>query len=364
MADKRKSATLQEVAASAGVSVSTASRVLNSSDFAKAETRDAVIKAAMRVGYTRLRHRESLDPALAPIARQRDDAALKNIVLFAPRTLLDQLQSQDWIFRDIVPTLYRVARDSGFQLILSSYGDEDQWNALKSATESVGGIIWMTDTDHRDDEEMLPYVSRLAPVVVINDDSCWPPRTCVLVNNRAVIFKAVEHLVELGHRRIGYFDANDADVDTHCRERLEAYHHAVAHFNLDTDPGVCVLERFGKDEHPQAVVRAMDRMSASASLPTAVIAPLGYAIQFLKETRFRGIAVPKDMSIMAIDDAHAAKLVDPALSVIDCGYNACAETAVKLIIEQIESPKPALKTVLLDPTLIVRDSTAPPRSGD
>lgn len=361
MVEKRKSATLQEVALDAGVSVSTVSRVLNSADFAKAETRDAVIKAAVRTGYTRLRRPGVMDPTLVAAGYQRDDSALKSLVLLAPREMFDTLKSQDWIFRDIVPTLYQAARDNGYQLTLSSYSEDDQWTAIKAASENPGGIIWMADHEHARWTALLTHIAKLAPVVVFNNDTVWPPRTCVMVNNRAVVFKAVEHLVELGHHRIGYFDADDTDAN--CRERLDAYRHAVTHFGLDTDPGVCVLERFGIDEHPQAVARAMDRLSATASMPTAMISPLGYAIQFLKETRMRGVRVPRDMSVMAIDDAHAAELVDPALTVIDCGYRACAEAAVKLITEQVESPKPAIKTVLLDPTLIVRDSTAPPRSA-
>jgi len=364
MATRKRPATLQEVARNAGVSVSTASRVLNSADFAKKGTRESVIKAAMRIGYKRLRHRDPIDPVLGAVDRQQDEAALKNIVLFAPKHLLDNLGSPDWIFRDIVPTLYRTSRENGFQLVLSSYGNDDQWDALKSATENVGGIIWMPYAESRQREDLLSYVARFAPVVVVNDDSYWPPRTCVVVNNRAVLFKAVEHLVELGHRRIAYFDADDGDVDTHCRERLEAYHQAVVHFGLDTNPALCVLERFGMTEHPQAVARAMDRLDAIAPLPTATIAPLGYAIQFLKETRLRSISVPGDMSIMAIDNAHAAELVDPPLTVIDCGYHKCAEAAVKLIMEQIQAPEPVIKTVLLDPTLVVRGSTAPPRNAN
>jgi DNA-binding LacI/PurR family transcriptional regulator len=362
MVEKRKSATLQEVALDAGVSVSTVSRVLNSADFAKAETRDAVIKAAVRTGYTRLRRPGVMDPTLVAAGYQRDDSALKSLVLLAPQTTFDSLKSQDWIFRDIVPTLYQAARDNGYQLVLSSYSEDDQWTAIKAASENVAGIIWMADHGHARWMALLSHIAKLAPVVVVNNDTTWPPRTCVVVNNRAVVFKAVEHLVELGHHRIGYFDADDAD-DTHCRERLDAYHQAVVHFGLDADPSVCVLEEFGVNEHPPAVARAMDRLSATASVPTAIIAPLGYAIQFLKETRMRKVRVPRDMSVMAIDDAHAAELVDPALTVIDCGYRACAEAAVKLIIEQTESSKPAIKTVLLDPTLIVRDSTAPPRSA-
>ncbi len=360
MMNKRKSTTLQNVAEIAGVSVSTASRVLNSTDFAKKETRESVINAALRTGYVHVRRSDRMNPAFAASGYQHDDSALKNLLLLAPQSLYGSLGSQDWIFRDIIPTIYQAASDNGFRLSLSSYNENDQNSVVKIATENIDGIIWMADNQRNKWVDLLGYFAKLAPIVVINSDSIWPPRTCVMSNNRLVLFKGIEHLVELGHRRIGYFDTDDSEINVHCRERLDAYRQAVAHFQLDDNPGLCVLPKFGVNEHPRAVAKAMDHFQAMPSKPTAIISPLTYAIQFLKVTYERSIHVPNDFSIVAIDDAHAAELLNPPLTVVDCGFSECATLAVELIIEQAESSGQNTKTVLLEPTLIVRGSTAAP----
>jgi LacI family transcriptional regulator len=360
MAAAKKSITLLEVADCAGVSVSTVSRVLNGLDVATKETRDAVIKAAIRMGYTRPRRSGSTN-TIQPVIDQSNDAGpLANLLLLAPREMLWYLKSPDWIFRDMVPSLYRAAYDNGFQLVLASYSEDDQWNAIKAASDNVGGIIWMPGVIDNRNADLLSHVAKLAPVVVINDDSSWPPRTCVMANNRTVLFTAVEHLVELGHRRIAYFDADQAHINVHCRERLAAYRQAVTHFGIADDPGLCVLEQFGNGQHPQAVAKAMDRLQSGTAGATAIVAPLMYAIQFLKETRKRSIHVPTDMSVVAVDNAQAAELVDPPLTVIDCGFRQCAALAVQLIIEQHRLQQDIVQTVLLEPSLIVRGSTAAP----
>lgn len=355
-----KVATLQEVAASTGFSVSTVSRVLNSSDFASRDTRKSVIKAAKNLGYIQPRRRRVSHPLSLLEGSPGSLGTCDHLVLLAPEPILDSLRSADWIYRDVVPTLLRVARRIGFQLIVSSYGQDDQWKAAAMAARHIVGVLWLA----HDREDLLARISQAVPVVVLDDNSAWLEQTSVMSNSRMVLFKAVKHLRELGHRRIGYFDVDERPnpVTVHCRERLAAYHEAIGHYGLDTDPALCLLEHFGMEEHPQAVARAMDRMAALPSPPTALIAPLGYSIQFLKETRQRGVRVPDDLSIVAIDNAPAAEWVDPALTVVDCVFGRCAEVAVELLLEEKKTPRKCAKTILVEPELIVRKSTAPPRS--
>ncbi len=156
---KGKVATMQRVADEIGVSVSTVSRIFNSSDFAKDDTRDRVMKAAARLGYTRLRRREASYP-ISTLGRGLANA-LENIVLLAPETMLDRLESSDWIYQDVVPTLQRLAKKNGFHLILSSYGIDDQWEHTAINTMHVSGVLWMA----HDQEEFLASISKTVPVV-------------------------------------------------------------------------------------------------------------------------------------------------------------------------------------------------------
>lgn len=357
----RTAPTMQKVADSVGVSVSTVSRILNSPDFAKKETRDSVIAAATKMGYRGIRRRGLGAGAEAPVSRGAAQGQ-KQIVLFAPEQEFGGVNSPDWIFRDVVPTLHRVVREKGLHLLLSSYRSDDTPDLSNLTAERTCGVLWMADGFGRN-QALLARIAKSAPVVVINDDCTWPPHASVIGNNRIVMFKAVEHLTQLGHRRISYFDAEPGDgkMSVHTRERISELREAIAHFGLDAPAELVIMERFGMNEHPRAVAKAMDRIKAMKTPPTAMIVPLCYAIQFIKEMRERRMRVPGDLSILAIDNAPVAELVDPALTVIDCNFSGCAEMAVELLLEQTDPARQSAKTVLVEPKLIVRASTAAPR---
>jgi len=354
----RTGSTMQKVADSVGVSVSTVSRILNSSTFAKKKTRESVLAAVTNLGYQGRPRGLALKMDEAAVTRGKP-LAHKQIMLFAPEQKFGGVDSPDWIFRDVVPTLHRVLREKGLHLLLASYHEDDAPDLSNLNAEQSCGVLWMAD-GHGQNQALLARIVSCAPVVVINDDSIWPPKACVIGNNRMVMFKAVEHLAGLGHRRIGYFDAlpTAGKLSVHTRERIAELRQAIESFGLESNSDWIIMERFGINGHPQAVAKAMDHLTAMKSPPTALIAPLCYALQFLKEMRERNRCVPEDMSLLAIDNAAVAEMVEPALTVIDCNFRGCAETAVELLLEQTDPQKRSAKTVLVEPKLIVRRSTS------
>lgn len=354
----RTGSTMQEVADSVGVSVSTVSRILNSPTFAKKKTRESVLAAATKLGYHGRTRNSAVQVEESAPVRSKPQAQ-RQIVLFAPEQKFGGVNSPDWIFRDVIPTLHRVLREKDLNLLLASYREEDTPDLSNLGAEQTCGVLWMAD-GHGQNQALLARIAKCAPVVVINDDSIWPPQACVIANNRMVMFKAVEHLAGLGHRRIGYFDAlpTAGKLSVHTRERIAELSQAIEAFGLEASADWMIMERFGINGHPQAVAKAMDRIAAMKSPPSAMIAPLCYALQFLKELRERNIRVPKDMSLLAIDNAAVAEMVEPALTVIDCNFRGCAETAVELLLEQTDPQRQSAKTVQVEPRLIVRDSTA------
>lgn len=345
---------MQGVADAVGLSVATVSRVLSNADFVRDDTRDRVIEAAARLGYSQSRRSKAHHPGYLKNENHLQDTDLKHILLLSPERVLRSMEvRENWIYYNVVPTLHRLAREKGFHLTLSSYARGDQWNPAALEGKHVDGVLWMG----QEEPELLSEISKTVPVVVLNDDSAWPPQTCVVANNRAVIFKAVEHLVNLGHRRIGFFSVEGTN-DSHTRERLNAYQEAVNHFNLA--PDMILYEQFGHNEHPEAIARATDRMLALKTRPTAMIFPLRYSIQFLKELHQRRLAVPEEMSLVAIDNAAAAEMIEPPLTAVDCLFGYCAEVAVELLMDETKRIQNHRQILLQEPELIVRKSTAPP----
>lgn len=345
---KKKTPTIKTVAETAGVSPSTVSRIFNDVDFATPEIRNRVLATAKRLGYSRLRRRARHASTFTPTD------TLGDIILLANEEVLKGTAS-DWIYRDITPTLHHLSAKYNYHLIFSAIKGDVSENVKTFSGRNIGGFLLMAHGR----TDLLTELSKIAPVVVIHDNTSWPPTSCVVINNRMTLFKAVEHLRQLGHRRIGYFTHQFDDNDVFSRERCSAYHEAMNYFHLESDPGICFLEPFGVDGHSQAVANVMDRLAAMDNKPTAIITFLRYGISFLNEARKRSVSVPGDLSIIAIDSAPVAEWMDPPLTVVDCEFGRCAKTAIELLVEMKRTSGKHTKTVLIEPTLIARGSTGP-----
>lgn len=353
----KKAATMQQVADTVGVSVSTVSRVFNEAGFAQDKTRERVIETASRLGYSPLRHSKKQQSIQFLSNTHTHDKDMYNIIFMVSDSQLRRLESQDWIYRDIVPTLHGLARKREFHLIISSYGENDWWNPTVMAAKQIKGVLWMA----HDREDLLVSISKTVPVVIVNDNSFWPPQTNVMCDNYLVLLKAARHLMGLGHQRIGFFDADESpNIALLSKQRLKAYHEVVDHLGLDANPALCLRERFGKEEHPQAVAKAMKHIMSMEKRPTALITQLTYAIQFLKEAIKCSIRIPDDLSIVAIDNASEAEVVYPALTAVDCMLGTCAKMAAELLLEKDKISQDYSQSILIEPKLIVRESTSKP----
>ncbi len=355
---KKKTITMQEVAEEVGVSVATVSRVFNDAEFASEHTRDRIAEAVDKLGYSRTPRRRTSSSA-RPLGQNQSGSGWNtehNVILMAGEELLNDLDSPGWLYRDIVPALQRIGQKNGVRVVFSLCSTKDGEMPFEAGNEQhLDGVLWMGHGQH----DLLRKISEKVPVVVINDDSFfWPPQASVLCNNKMVLFQAVEHLVELGHKQIAYFAQQFVpnSFSTHLLQRQEAFKEAMLHFGLN--PALCILPKFGINEHNQAVAETLDSMDDMESRPTALITELLYATQFIKEARQRSMSIPKDLSIVAIDNAAVAEMIDPPLTAVDCRLGRCAEVAFELLLQNKNAHQRCARTILLEPKLIVRNSTS------
>jgi LacI family transcriptional regulator len=170
--------------------------------------------------------------------------------------------------------------------------------------------------------------------------------------------QAMQHLLGLGHRRIGAITGPSGWVATEDRRR--GYHAALAAAGVLPDPALEVEADFeilgGR--------RAAEALLDLAEPPTAIFAfNDNHAIGVLQAARARGLVVPDDLSLVGFDDVEHATIVTPTLTTVRQPLAEMGRTAVSLLMRLVERQRFETLHVELATRLVVRESTAPPRSS-
>lgn len=329
-------ATLRDVARRAGVSVATASRVAAGARGVRPATRERVELAIRELLYVR-------EPASHGI-----------IGLLVP-------ELGNSIFPALAQAMEHRAAKAGYATILCNTAG----SALREAEyvhmlveRRVDGMIFISSevTDLRSDH---PHYVRLreegARLVFVNGSDDSLEVTSVGVDERAAGKLATEHLLELGHRRIGFVAGSEYSLPTH--EKAAGRSQALAAAGIDPD-GLVAHGTFSVDGGRHAL-RAL--LAAPGGPPTGVFCSSDLmAIGVLMEAAEQGIAVPADLSVVGFDGIDAASWTTPALTTIEQPIAGIARTAVDAVKSLIDEPEQRLPDFVFRPRLRVRKSTAPP----
>ncbi|MET8299273.1 substrate-binding domain-containing protein, partial [Streptomyces sp. NPDC005180] len=167
---------------------------------------------------------------------------------------------------------------------------------------------------------------------------------------------ATRHLIELGHRRIGIITGPE---DMLCSlARLDGYRSAMSMAGLETAPE---LIRFGDFHVEGGYDRAMEMLSLPER-PTAVFAGSDLqALGVLEAARVNGLRVPHDLSVVGYDDVQVARWSSPALTTVHQPLRQMAEEAAQMLL-RLRTEEPSSTRLELATSLVVRKSTAPPRT--
>jgi DNA-binding LacI/PurR family transcriptional regulator len=174
----------------------------------------------------------------------------------------------------------------------------------------------------------------------------------VSVDERHAGYVATQHLISLGHRRIGFVAGPAMYLPTREKAagRAEALRDAglkdglVAHGDFSLEGGRRALRSLlAHDDPPTGVICSSDVI----------------AIGVVQEARRRGLRVPEDISVVGFDGIDAADWIEPPLTTVEQPIGAIASTAVELLESVVEEPRAFRPRVLLQPKLRVRGSTAP-----
>ncbi len=255
-------------------------------------------------------------------------------------------------YSDIVASIEDVAVANNYQVFVSSfYRDKQRELELFNIfyERRFAGII--VSGSLVDNEYLSLPNSDFMPVVLIN---C--PHYPFSVSTDKVLGArlAVEYLVELGHRRIAFirqgFDSESARLRLNSfRETLNGY-------------GIAVDERYivDGDEWFTGGVRAVAQLLALAEPPTAVFCFNDMtAIGVINALQKKGYKVPQDLSVIGFDDLDIASFYHPSLTTVRQPIYQIGRSAAKMLYSLIQNQE-NIQAQLLEPMLVIRESTAPP----
>jgi DNA-binding LacI/PurR family transcriptional regulator len=339
MAERRRRATSADVAARAGVSRTTVSFVLN----AKADagippgTRRRIEEAARELGY----HPHGAARALAGGTSHTIGLVLR--------------QSAEQVAADalLAETLWGVAaeaRTGGYRVLVEPLSPDGGRYSDLLLSQQVDGLI--VSGPRVDDEELAGLVAEGFPIIL---QGSLPdvPVPSVDIDNRAGARTAVEHLIGLGHRRIGCI-TNAPLAYTAAADRVAGYGEALAAAGIGLDPDLVIEGAF--DAASGHV--AMTSLLATHNPITAVfVASDIVAFGALRALREAGLRVPADISVVGFDDIPLARHFDPPLTTIRLPANALGVAAGRALVDRLTG-RPTSERTLLPTELIVRESTA------
>lgn len=336
MAETKKS-NLALVAARAGVSVASVSRVLNGGSASEQLTR-RVREAAAELGY--------VPDASARTLRtgRTDQIALAVADVGNP------------VYVQMMRAVTRIVAKADYRLVLSSTGSDPraQIELLASLNRGYADGLLLSPLRITPDLIDAMRASRL-PIVVIGS---LPPDVeldNVRADSATGIGLAVEHLVAQGRRRIALVNG---PVDTvPGAARLAGYLDALQRFGLPDSPELQVTaEAFTYRAGREATAELLRQSS-----PDAVVGANDLlAVAALKELNAAGARVPDDVAVVGMDDTDAAEIATPSLTSVDLGSAERARVAAELLIRRIKDPGAPVRRLVITPCLSVRESTRTP----
>jgi DNA-binding LacI/PurR family transcriptional regulator len=177
----------------------------------------------------------------------------------------------------------------------------------------------------------------------------------VAVDERSAGELATQHLLELGHERIGYVGGPDYYLPT--TQKAAGRESALRSAGIDPDGLAVYAEDFSVEQGRAALGRLLEAKSP----PTGVICSSDLmAIGVLQESAARGLHVPDDLSVVGFDGIEAAAWTSPPLTTVEQPIEEIAETAINALRSLISDPQKPLPDYSFRPRLNVRASTAPP----
>lgn len=343
MKNEKKAPTIQDVARVASVSAATVSRALSTPDLVSDVMRDKVSAAILSTGYT-----------LNQAARTLRKRASKTILVILP-------DIGNTFFSTIVNAVEREAAGRGYGMLVSNrIGGRDPARKVHEfiLSNRADGLLVC---DGSLDLSGLPAAdggTANIPVVIACEEHPDFPAPTVVTDNTMAARIGVQHLIDLGHRRIGHISSPRDNVLFSLRRA--GYEQAMKAAGRP----ICEELRFEGSFSLESGAQGAQKLLSLPEPPTAIFCDNDeMAIGLISEAHKMGVACPADLSVCGFDDIAVASRVTPPLTTLRQPNYDVGRIAAEILLDTIEhNPTERWpQHVILKSELIIRGSTTPPR---
>lgn len=336
---KREKATIHDIAKKLNITASTVSRALNDHPRISTETKKAVQRTAQKLNYQ--------PNNIAAALRNGKSNIIGIVVPTVDRTF----------FSAVVRGIEEIANKSRYHVIIcQTYDNYDKEvstiDALLNAR--VDGIIASFSKETTNFEHYLKVKERDMPLILFDRSNDNLEVSHIVIDDYLGAFKATEHLIQQGCKRIGHF-TNTRKISIY-KERLRGYRDALIHHNFPIDEKL-IIESNLQLEDGRNSMKQLLRMSAP---PDGIFSASAHgamgALQVLKEN---GIKVPDDVALVGFSNEPFTMFTEPPLTVVDQHSISMGNAAAEIFLEEMDAKgkKFIPQKIVLKPELIIRQSS-------
>ncbi len=324
---------MSDIARQAQVSEATVSRVINDRPGVSPETRQAVLTALDVLGYER------------PERLRKRSAGLVGLIV-------PELDNP--IFPAFAQVIESTLAQEGFTPVLCTQSPggvtEDEYVEMM-LDRQVSGIVFVSSLSAdtaADPSRYRRLIERPLPIVLVNGYAETIEAPFVSCDDRLAGDLAVSHLVALGHQRIGMISGPNRFINT--QRKLAGYRAALDREGLDD---FVALTLFGVEGGEVAADRLIEQGVTGIVCGSDLM-----ALGAIRAARKRGLAVPRDVSVIGFDDSPLIAFTDPPLTTLRQPVASMAVAAVRCLVDEINGHGAPHSEYLFRPELVVRESTA------
>lgn len=337
----KKKMTTREIARLAGVSPTAVSFALNGKEGISPDTRRRILNIMQQVNY---------QPVKQGIVRPRPAIRLNRIAVIFRK----DIQPVDMLFyTELNTSVMKACSQLGIDLLVTQMQVEDGEPRLPNCLlcGDVDGVLVYGDISRT-------YIERIKaldiPVVELDSSRSYDDQVAVQVNYRQAAYLATKHLIELGHRDIAYIGNEELhDFNLQVFGGFQEAFSSV-HYPLD-------LSRMQLNVRDEETVRsAVDVLLSSQARPTAIFCATDlYAIYAMRYLQKKGLCIPKDISIIGIDDIEISSFTTPALTTIRVDREELGKCGFELLMRWISGE--SVTSVSLEPARVIQRGSTMPR---
>lgn len=328
--------TIKDVAARAGVGLATASRVMNGAAGVSPATRQRVLQVAEALGY-------------------RPNRMAQGMVRGVTRTIGVVVPDiSNPFFSLFVRGVEDAVRDLDYTVTLANsdnkYAIERRHLQALSDSQAAGLILTAEPTDR---EMVPPPVLRRLPIVAVEREPLYQNGDTIYIDNRAGTKAAIAHLLQLGHRRIGYI-AIPQNIQI-GRDRTSGYYDALALAGILPNPAWVRLGDFSFDS---GYLSTLDLMRSGEPVTAIYAGSDVMGLGVLRALQELGLRIPADVAVVSGTGTALSGWVTPALTAVELPAHDLGVRAAELLLERIQTDDPLLpaRRLTIEPRLAIRDS--------